>query len=107
MASAIARCERRALLSRVAVLTAHLLKWQVQRDRRSRSWEATIRLQRREVAALLREMPSLRRFLDEGFDEMYRNAVDVAVAETALTEEDFPRACPFTLDELVDEQFLP
>ncbi len=99
--------ERRALLSRLAVLTAHLLKWQAQRERRSRSWEATIRLQRRELAALLEQMPSLRRFVDEGFDEVYRNAVDIAVAETALPEEDFPGACPFTLEQLLDEHFLP
>jgi hypothetical protein len=35
--------DRRELHSRFRILIAHLLKWQYQQDRRSPSWEATIR----------------------------------------------------------------
>jgi len=38
---ALGRRERRELLSRLGVLMAHLLKWQVQPERRSRSWALT------------------------------------------------------------------
>jgi hypothetical protein len=57
--------ERRELLSRLGALFAHMLKWQVQPERRSRSWTSTINLQRRELKKLLDEMPSLRRFLTQ------------------------------------------
>ena len=99
--------ERRALLSRAAVLWAHLLKWQAQPERRSRSWEATIRVQRRELTKLLADMPSLKPILQESFDEVYADAVLLAVADTNLSEESFPSVPPFGLDQLLSEDFLP
>jgi hypothetical protein len=101
------RRERRALLSRAAVLAGHLLKWQTQPERRSRSWEATIRIQRRELAKLLVDMPSLKVVLTGSFEEVYRNAVLLAVADTNLPEEDFPSTPKFGIDQLLDEEFLP
>ncbi len=103
----IGRRERRALLSRAAVLSAHLLKWQAQPDRRSRSWEATIRVQRRELAKLLADMPSLLPVLRESFEGIYVDAVLLAVADTNLPAETFPSAPVFGVDELVSEDFLP
>jgi hypothetical protein len=103
----MSRRERRALQSRLEVLIAHLLKWQVQPDRQSRSWSGTIRLQRREIAKLLEEMPSLLAFLEEKLAETYAEAVERAAAETHLPEDAFPSACPFALDQVLDEKFLP
>src|ERR1700733_7160074 len=51
--------ERRELLHRLSTLTAHLLKWQIQPGRRSRSWELTIRVQRKDLSKLVAENPSL------------------------------------------------
>lgn len=42
----VGKSEQRELASRIAVLLAHLLKWQYQPDRRGASWRATIRTQR-------------------------------------------------------------
>src|ERR1700674_3816748 len=61
--------ERRELLSRLSVLIAHLLQWQVQPERRSRSWTTTIRLQRSRIKKLISQMPSLRSFLVENLAE--------------------------------------
>src|SRR5947208_12657968 len=55
--------ERRELLSRLTVLIVHMLKWNVQPDRRSRSWEGTIRVQRKDLAKLLSQNPSLKSHL--------------------------------------------
>ena len=38
----IGQNQRRQLVSRLVILIAHLLKWQVQPERRSRSWTLTI-----------------------------------------------------------------
>ncbi|MCT6678023.1 DUF29 domain-containing protein, partial [Staphylococcus aureus] len=38
------KTEKRELVSRLAVLLLHLLKWQFQPGRRGTSWQATIRL---------------------------------------------------------------
>src|SRR5579863_5543074 len=56
----VGKSEQRELASRTAVLLAHLLKWQFQPGRRSKSWQYTIRTQRKEVAYVLTEAPSLR-----------------------------------------------
>ena len=101
------RRERRELLSRLGVLIANLLKWQIQPERRSRSWTLTINLQRRELKKLLAEMPSLRSFLAKELAEAYAEAVMTAAAETNLPTEAFPSTCGYELDALLDEEFLP
>src|SRR5579863_9887806 len=54
------RSDKREIESRLVVLMAHLLKWQVQIGFRSQSWSATIREQRERIEDLLVESPSLR-----------------------------------------------
>jgi hypothetical protein len=56
----IGRRDKREIESRLVVLLAHLLKWQVQAGFRSRSWSATIREQRDRISDFLDESPSLR-----------------------------------------------
>ena len=99
--------ERRELLSRLSVLMAHLLKWQAQPDRRGNSWNATIRLQRREINDLLVQMPSLRRYLAQNLTKAYGYGVVTAVADTGLPTESFPSTCPFEFEAVLDEGFLP
>jgi hypothetical protein len=53
------RSEKRELINRLAILMMHLLKWQFQSERRSRSWEGTIDEQRQQVHDLLEDSPSL------------------------------------------------
>ncbi len=55
----VGKTEKRELASRMAVLMAHVLKWQAQPDRRSRSWQSTINEQRKRIALALDETPSL------------------------------------------------
>jgi hypothetical protein len=99
--------ERRELISRLSVLICHLLKWQAQPERRSRSWSATIAVQRKDLGKLLGEMPSLRKYLAENLNEAHERAVILASQETFLPMEDFPSTCPYPLDALLDAEFLP
>ncbi|PMY01382.1 DUF29 domain-containing protein, partial [Pseudomonas sp. GW460-13] len=43
----VGKSEQRELASRMSVLLAHLLKWQFQPSRRSKSWQFNIRTQRK------------------------------------------------------------
>lgn len=99
--------ERRELLHRLSILIAHLLKWQVQPERRSRSWELTIRVQRKDVARLVAENPSLQPYLEESLPEAYEHAVVEAMTETGHPESVFPSTCPFNLEVILDPDFLP
>ena len=85
----------------------HLLKWKVQPDRRSRSWELTIRVQRKDLTKLLAENPSLQPYLTKSLPEAYEHAAVEAMTETGRPESDFPSTCPFTLDVILDLDFLP
>jgi hypothetical protein len=95
--------ERDALESHLETLVMHLLKWRYQPDQRSRSWEATIKVARRNIAKLFRRSPSLRRDLAASLDEIYPNARIRAGAATGLADDAFPDACPFTLDQITGD----
>ena len=101
------KAEKRELLSRLTVLLLHLLKWQFQPGRRGASWQVTIRNQRRALARHLADNPSLRPKVPEALSDAYGDARGEAYAETGLSEEVFPATCPWTLDELMSEDFLP
>jgi len=103
----MARRDRRELRSRLTVLIFHLLKWKQQPRKRSGSWEATILAQRAELEGLLEESPSLRSMLEELVGRVYAKAVRQAAAETRLAVGSFPRKCPFSVAQILDEDFLP
>ncbi len=100
--------DRRELMSRLTVLLAHLLKWQFQPQRRSASWQCTLREQRRQIVKLLQDSPSLKPCLyAEGMDEAYLDAVEMAADETGLAVSVFPGNCPYAIEQLLDKTFYP
>jgi hypothetical protein len=99
--------EKRALRSRTVVLLAHLLNYAHQPERRSPSWNGTIREQRKQLEDLLRDSPSLKPRLIEELEDSYISAKLLAAGETSLSEAEFPPTCPFTLEQLLDEHFWP
>ena len=80
----IGKHEKSELASRLRVLLTHLLKWQIQTERRSGSWKATMAPQRSEIGGLLEEMPSLRVALRENLPTVCERAAVKAAGETAL-----------------------
>ena len=103
----LGRRDRRALENHLEILIAHLLKCMMQSDRRTASWYATIREQRKQIARLLERNPSLRTLPKRYYDAAYGEAIRRAVRDTGLGEESFPEASPFTPDEALDPDFLP
>lgn len=99
--------QRREMRSRLAVLLAHLLKWEYQPEKRSRSWLATIRVQRRDLLRLLQESPSLKPYLEEAVTSAYINARDLAMGETEIPESTFPEAVTYSWAQIIDSQFFP
>ena len=103
----LGRQEFRELVNRLKVLIGHLLKWQFQPEKRTRSWEITIRNQRKEINQLISENPSLKPRLSEAMTKGFDLGLDLAVLETGLDDEDFPVTCPYSLEQLLDPNFLP
>ena len=103
----LGRSDKREIDSRLSVLLAPLLKWQLQPERRSTGWSGTIREQRRRIEKLLQESPSPRPTVPELLPEAYSEAREDAAEETGLPLSDFPEACPFTPAEVLSRSFLP
>jgi hypothetical protein len=97
----------RELNGYVLVLLIHLLKWELQPRRRSRPWESTIVSQRIEIEGILEQSPSLRPKIFDHLAGNYEDAVRLAVIETGLPVGRFPGECPFTVEQILDPEFLP
>jgi hypothetical protein len=102
----VGKSEQRELISRMAVLLAHLLKWRHQPERRGNSWRNTIRAQRKGIARRLAKTPSLKADLadPEWWEAAWDDAVAQAGQETGL---EFPEACPWRPEQILSADFYP
>ncbi len=90
------------LESALRLILMHLLKWDHQPEKRSRSWHLSIRVQRRHVLKVLRKNPGLKPLVREAIDEAYELARIEAAGETDLDEDAFPQECPYAYDEIME-----
>ena len=99
--------ERDQLLSSLRLIVQHLLKWQYQSENRSKSWENTIARERDNIADYLEDAPSLKRIFEarEAIATCYRRARRDAARETGLNT--LPEQNPYTIEQLLDKNFLP
>ena len=104
---AIARRDKREVESRLIVLLIHLLKYRYQAQKQSRSWLGTIDEQRLELELVFRDSPSLRVYAASVLASSYAKARKRAVKETRLSLERFPLTCPYSLNQVLDEDFFP
>ncbi len=95
--------DRREVVSRLVVLLAHLLKWDHQPERRSRSRQATILEQQRELRQLLQSR-TLRNHAEATRDAAYLDAIKQAAAEAGLPREPFPGQCPWSLEAALTDR---
>lgn len=106
----VGKSEQRELAARMAVLLAHLLKWQHQPERRGASWEVTISNQRHRIVRRLDKTPSLRGCFNDPdwWADAWDDACDLASAETGIGLDRLPRNCPWAIAaEVLDESWLP
>ena len=85
----------------------HLLKCQFQPEHYKGCWHATLCEQRLQWNDLLTSSPSLRRKVAEFSAHGYRVAVKRAAGETHLPASAFPNENPYTVEQLLDQEFTP
>lgn len=101
---------KHALKNRLAQLIFHLLKWQYQPDFREfskRSWQGSIEEQRIQVKDLLEENPSLKSIIQEVMQKSYKLSLSFIKKETPLDLKKFPLECPYTLEQIISDEFFP
>ncbi|MEK7990820.1 MAG: DUF29 domain-containing protein [Thiotrichaceae bacterium] len=111
----MAKRDRHELIGHLAILIAHLLKWQFQFRKLSekwqefdgRSWKRSIIEQRDQVESQLQMSPSLKSYFDDAIQMAYSRAVKIAEKETQLPVKTFPTICPYSIEQLLDDDFYP
>ncbi|AWN50001.1 DUF29 domain-containing protein [Methylobacterium terrae] len=101
----LGRSELSSLVSAWRVVLLHMLKFDCQPERRTRSWALSIRDQRDQAADVLADSPGLKCRLDEAMARAYRGARLDASRETGLPLRTFPETCPYTRDEMLTRDF--
>lgn len=101
------RNDKNALKSNLRILLMQLLKYKYQSEKRTNSWIYTIIEHRQRLRDTFKTSPSLSRFFEETFNESYQDARKLAAGETGLSIQIFPLESPFTIEEVLNLDFLP
>jgi hypothetical protein len=113
--SDMSKSDRHELENRLTILLAHLLKWEYQlttlserwREFDGRSWRVTIIEQRNRIARHLQKAPGLKAALAPTLIDAYAEARQLASDETGLPIVTFPLACPYSIAQVLDNQYYP
>ncbi|UHD18953.1 DUF29 domain-containing protein [Thiocapsa bogorovii] len=103
----LSKSERRAIASQLVRLLLHLLKWQYQSERRSDSWIDSITDARLQIELAIQDSPSLRSYPTLVLAQSYQRARRSAAMQTGRPLATFPETCPYGLDQVLDDAFLP
>jgi hypothetical protein len=93
------------LRSAIRVLLMHMLKWDFQPERRSRSWALTISAQRVDLEDVLEGNTGLKPRIEVAMREAYRRARIEAALETGLELGPFPAECPYSWADITQREF--
>ena len=102
---AMARAERREVMSRLVTLLMHLLKlkFEPQEIRRHHGWRSTVIEARRQIRLILNDSPSiLQGRREQVMAEAYQAAREDAASESGLPLGIFPEHCPWTYEQIMD-----
>lgn len=85
----MARSEKSALQSQLIRLMMHVIKWQIQPEKQSKSWLLTIRNARYEISGLRKYTPSLNEaYIQSIWEESLLEAREGAEIETGVVATD-------------------
>jgi len=102
----VGRSEKREIRSRLEILLIHLLKWRYHPEKQSASWRASTSEARRRIEDVLTDNPSLRSFAAEALASAYRLAIlDRAIRRLELLH--LPQSCPWTIEDVLGDDFWP
>ena len=101
------KSQQHAIASHLRNLLMHLLKWHFQPDKQCNSWKYTIRNARQEIDDVVQENPSLCALPSKALARSYVKARQLAIDETGLAAAMFPVDCPYVIEQVLSEDWLP
>lgn len=103
----LGKSERRCITSQMARVLLHLLKWQYRRQRRSDSWLDSIADARLQITLAIQDSPSLRSYPAEQLARSYAQSRAGAARQTGLPLSVFPEECPYSPEDVLNDDWLP
>ena len=103
----LGKSEKRGIASQLVRLLIHLLKWEYQPQRRSDSGLDSITDSRLQIELAIKDSPSLRNYPLQELAQAYQRARWIASKQTHLPLSTFPETCPYALDNILAEDWLP
>ena len=103
----LAQNQKQALKSNLRIVLIHLLKYQYQPEKITNSWVNSINEHRDRIYDILDDSPSLEKYLRDEFTKVYARARKRASRETQKLSNVFPIESPFTIEEVLDEDYFP
>jgi hypothetical protein len=106
----LSRSDKRKLESLLMRLSEHLLKlsyWEREKEQNQRHWKGEIINFRKQIKRLLRDSPSLKLYLESVFEECYQDGREIAAQKSELPLSTFPQHPIATLEQVLDEDWLP
>jgi hypothetical protein len=112
----LGKSDKNSLESNLMILLAHLLKLNIQNDAPESmkgSWYNSVIEHRKRVKKQIKKTRSLKSYLKQILEESYEDGRDIAIKEGKLAsygvripqEEEYPHNCPFTIEQILDEDF--
>ena len=101
------RSQQHAIYNHQVNLIMHLLKWDYQNNIQSHSWKTSILNARVCISRLIKNTPSLQSIPLKNLNDAYEDARELASNETGLDIKNFPKLCPYTIEEIFDKNWLP
>ena len=90
------------LESAIRIILLHLLKWDHQPERRSRSWHSSIKVQRKHVEKVLRKNAGLMPHIEEAVADAFETARIEAAGEMERDEGELPETCPYNWKQIME-----
>ncbi|MFN5513298.1 MAG: DUF29 domain-containing protein [Cyanobacteriota bacterium] len=106
----LGRSEKHVIASYLTRLCEHLLKiqyWESERANCFRGWDLEITNFRLEIQEQLEVSPSLKPYLKDHFLKQYSNGRKIFLKTSNLSADLIPKAPEFTLEQALDEDWLP
>ncbi|MBE9174577.1 DUF29 domain-containing protein [Synechocystis salina LEGE 06155] len=106
----LSRRDKKKLKSLLRLLFEHILKltyWQSEATRNQGHWRGEIRNFRKQIKDELQDSPSLKNYVNEVLSECYQDSREIVSDKTQLPLSTFPEKLIASLEQLLDENWLP
>ena len=104
----LVRNKKRSGESFLEQIIRHLLVieyWETERDYNDRHWGSEIVNFRNQLEIDM--TTNLYQYLAENIEKIYKRAVKYVIVKTGLKKDKFPAQCPYTIEQLINSDWLP